>query len=78
MKNYIVAISSLFDNEIKQTKVQAENECKAFSKAMIDFTLDPFKKDEIELQNSIDYPTDIAGLQDFYINAEIIFSVIEI
>lgn len=78
MKNYVVAVISFFDNDVKQFKVEAENEYNAVKKGIIAFTNEEHRQSEVEFQNSEDYPTDIKGLEHLYNNAEMDFSVIEI
>lgn len=63
MKNYVVAVISFFENEIKQFKIQSENEYEAVKKAMVEFTeTEDGKKSELEYQNSDDYPKTIEEL----------------
>ena len=77
MKNYVVGIVSLFDNELKLFPVIAESEYEAVKKAMVDFAgSDDAKKHELDWQNSESYPKDIAGLVDVY--EEIPFEVLEV
>lgn len=76
MKNYVVAIISFFDNEIKQFKIEAESEYEAVKKAMVEFTGDKYKQSEIDWQKSEDYPTDLKELSE--VQSEMDFSVIEI
>lgn len=79
MKNYIVAIISFFENNIKQFKIEAESEYEAVKKAMVEFcTTEDAKKSEIEFQNSGEYPIDIQELSFHYANCDMDFSVIEI
>lgn len=75
MKNYIVAVISFFDNEIKQFEIVAESEYHAVKKAMIEFChSEEGKKSEIEYQNSENYPT---TLDDLYYE-EMDYSVTEV
>lgn len=77
MKNYVVGILSLFDNDLKLFKIVAENEYEAVKKGMIDFCENEESKQyEIDLQNSKDYPTTIEDL--YYIYEEVPFNVIEV
>ena len=77
MKNYVVGLCSMYDNDLKLFKVVAENEYEAVKKSMIEFTEDPeSKQHEIDWQNSEDYPTDLEGLHSVY--EEMPFSVIEV
>jgi DNA-binding protein len=78
MKNYVVALISFFDNDIKQLKVSAESEYEAVKKAVIEFTSEEYKQSEIDFQNSEDYPKDIESLDEHFSNIEMDFSVIEI
>ena len=74
MKNYVVGILSMFENDLKLFKVMAENEYEAVKKGMVEFT--ERKQYEIDWQNSEDYPTDLEGLYSVY--EEVPFSVIEV
>jgi hypothetical protein len=78
MKNYVVGILSMFDNDLKLFKVTAENEYEAVKKAMVESCGDSqeARESEIQWQNSEDYPEDLEGMQDSY--EEIPFNVIEI
>ena len=77
MKNYVVGILSMFENDLKLFKVMAENEYEAVKKGMVEFTDNPESKQyEIDWQNSEDYPTDLEGLYSVY--EEVHFSVIEV
>lgn len=77
MKNYVVGILSLFDNDLKLFRVDALNEFEAVKKAMLEFCdNDEGKEYEKEYQESEDYPDTIEGLEKAY--EEIPFSVIEI
>lgn len=76
MNKYVVAIISFFENEIKQFKVEGENEYQAVKKAMLEFSNN--SKHEIEFQNSADYPKDIEGLHYYCNSGDMDFSVIEV
>ena len=77
MKNYVVGILSMFENDLKLFKITAENEYQAVKQGMLEFCGDsPHRQDELDWQNSEDYPTDIKGLYEAY--EDIPFSVIEI
>jgi hypothetical protein len=77
MKNYVVGILSMFENDLKLFKVEAENEYEAVKKGMIQFNDNPQSKQcEIDWQNSQDYPTDLNGLYSAY--EEIPFSVVQV
>jgi hypothetical protein len=77
MKNYVVGILSMFENDLKLFKVIAENEYEAVKKGMVDFwNKEEAKREEINWQNSEDYPKDIQGLYTIY--DEMPFSVIEV
>ena len=77
MKNYVVGILSMFENDLKLFKVVAENEYEAVKNGMVEFTDNPeSKQHEIDWQNSEDYPTDLEGLYSVY--EEVPFSVIEV
>lgn len=77
MKNYVVGLLSLYENDLKLFKITAENEYEAVKKAMVEFCPDQHSKQaEIDWQNDSDYPKDFEGLH--YVYEEIPFSVIEI
>lgn len=77
MRNYVVGILSMFENDLKLFKVVAESEYDAVKKAMVEFIPGPEgKQDEIDWQNSSDYPTDLKGL--YYVYEDFPFSVIEV
>jgi hypothetical protein len=77
MKNYVVGILSLFENNLKQFKVTAENEYEAVKIGMIEFCDDAESKGhEKQFQESENYPTDYDGLWDAY--EEIPFNCIEV
>lgn len=74
MKNYVVGILSMFENDLKLFKVSSENEYEAVKKGMILFSNND--ENEIEWQNSKDYPKDILGLISAY--EDLPFNIIEI
>jgi hypothetical protein len=77
MKNYVVGILSLFENNLEQFKVTAENEYEAVKIGMVEFCEDEeSKKFEKEFQESEHYPKDYNGLWDAY--EEIFFNVIKV
>ena len=78
MKNYVVAICCFLEPEIKLFKIQAENDYEAVKKGMLEYTPEKYKDDTIELMNSIDYPKDLKSLIAFYVEMELMFSVIEL
>jgi len=77
MKNYVVGIISMFDNDLKLFKVIAEDEYNAVKKAMVEFAgNEENQKHEIDWQNSKEYPTDLKGLESVY--EEVPFAIIEV
>lgn len=77
MKNYVVGILSMFENDLKLFKITAENEYEAVKKGMVEFAGDEeSRKHEIAWQNSEQYPKDYEGL--FSVYEELPFSVIEV
>lgn len=78
MKKYIVAVISFFDNDIKQFKVEAENEYDAVKKGIVAFTKEEYKQSEIDFQNSADYPTDFEGVRRMCNNSDMDVSLIEV
>lgn len=77
MKKYVVGVLSMFENDLKLFKIEAESDYEAVKKAMVEFAANPeSKQHEIDWQNSEDYPTDLEGLCRVY--EEVPFSVIEV
>ena len=77
MKNYVVGILSMFENDLKLFKVVAESEYEAVKKGMVEFCEDEENKQhEIDWQNSNEYPKDLEGLHCVY--EEVPFSVVEV
>jgi len=77
MKNYVVGILSMYENELRLFKISAENEYEAVKKGMIEFSSnEETKQDELTFQGTDEYPKDIKGLHSLY--EEIPFSVIEV
>lgn len=77
MKNYVVGILTMYENELKLFKITAENDYEAVKKGMIDFCDTPESKQyEIDFQNSNRFPKDLDGLNTVY--AEVPFNVIEV
>ena len=77
MKNYVVGILSMFDNDLKLFKVSAESPYEAVKKGMIDFCEgSAAKESEIEWQNSPDYPKDMESM--VYAYEDVPFDVIEV
>ena len=77
MKNFVVGILSMFENELKLFKVTAENEYEAVKKGMIEFSHnEESKQNEIDWQNSEEYPIDLNGLYSVY--EDLPFSVVEV
>lgn len=77
MKNYVVGILSMFENDLKLFKISAISEYEAVKKSMVEFADgEQNKQYEIDWQNSEDYPKDLEGLYSVY--EEIPFSVIEV
>lgn len=78
MKNYVVGILSMFENDLKLFKITAENEYEAVKKGMVEFFgEDQEAKDcELQWQNSEVYPKTIEEMYSSY--EEVPFNVIEI
>ena len=75
---YVVALISFFENEVKQFQIRAGNEFEAVKKAMVEFTNDKYKEEEIAFQLSENYPTDILELTNYLSNSDMSFSVVEV
>jgi hypothetical protein len=78
MKNYVVGILSMFENDLKLFKVEADNEYEALKKGMLEFTPDEYKEHELEFQNGAICPPNFESLTGYYEVGEIITEVIEI
>lgn len=77
MKNYVVGILSMFENDLKLFKITAENEYDAVKKGMVEFCdNEESKQFEINWQNSEDYTKTFEELLNAY--EEFPFNVIEI
>jgi hypothetical protein len=78
MKNYVVGILSMFENNLKLFKVEADDKYDALKKGMLEFTPEEYKEHELEFQNGDICPPNFESLMDFYAGGEIITEVIEI
>jgi hypothetical protein len=78
MKNYVVGILSMFENNLKLFKVEADDKYDALKKGMLEFTPEEYKEHELEFQNGDICPPNFESLLDFYAGGEIITEVIEI
>lgn len=79
MKNYVVGALSLFEYELKQFKIQAENEYEAVKKAMVEMvSKEEYKQDELDWQASPEYPKNYLDLKQELINCDLFVNVIEV
>lgn len=79
MKNYIVGYLSFFENELKLIKISEESEYKAVRQCVLGLCSDEeSRQQELEWQNSDDYPQDFESLDDMLYNSDIAINVIEI
>jgi len=78
MKNYVVGILNMYENDLKLFKVEAEDKYNALKKGMIEFTPDEYKEHELEFQNGAICPPNFESLTDYYEVGEIMTNVIEI
>ena len=78
MKNYVVGILNMYENDLKLFKVEAEDKYEALKKGMLDFTADEYKEHELEFQNGAICPPNFESLTGYYEVGEIITEVIEI
>jgi hypothetical protein len=81
MKNknfYVVALISFFDNDIKQFEIKAESPYEAVKKGMLEMASEKHKQDEIDFQNSEDYPKTIEEMEEHFANCDMDFSVFEV
>lgn len=78
MKNYVVAIISFFENQIKQYPVSAENEYEALKIGLLNFTPEEHRADEVDFQKSEKYPKTLNELEQYLANGDMSGNVIEI
>jgi hypothetical protein len=78
MKNYVVGILSLFENDLQLFKVEAEDKYDALKKGMIEFTPEKDRHFEIEFQNDDVCPPNFESLTGYYEVGELMTEVIEI
>lgn len=78
VKTFVVGILSLFDYELKLLKINAENEYEALKKGMIESAGEKYKQEEIDWQNSEEYPKTYEELVDLLYTSDICVNVIEI
>jgi ASC-1-like (ASCH) protein len=74
MKNYVVGIISMFENDLKLFKITAENEYEAVKKGMLEFSNN--SEYEVEWQSSENYPKTLEEMYSTYEGFP--FDVIEI
>jgi hypothetical protein len=78
MKNYVVGILSMYENDLKLFKVEAEDKYEALKKGMVDFTSEEYKEHELEFQNGDVCPPNFESLTGYYNVGDIMTNVIEI
>jgi hypothetical protein len=81
MKNknfYVVALISFFENDIKQFEIRAESPYEAVKKGMIEMASEEYKKEEIDFQESEEYPKTIEEMEEHFANCDMDFSVLEV
>lgn len=79
MKKYVVASISFFENEIKQSIQESENELSAFKQHMLSLCkLSLQLESEMEWQNDEDYPKTYNELLEEIPNWDMDCSIIEI
>ena len=78
VKTFVVGILSLFDYELKLLKINAENEYEALKKGMIESCNEKYKQEEINWQNSEEYPKTYKELVDLLYASDKCVNVIEI
>ena len=79
MKKYVVASINFFDNEIKQSIQESDNELNAFKKHMLSLCATSGTVDsEIEWQNDEDYPKTYEELLNEISNWDMDCSITEI
>lgn len=78
MGNFVVGYLSFFDNELKLIKVEEESEYEAIKKVLVLVCEEQFKQEEINFQNSENYPKDKESLIDMLYDSDITVNIIEI
>ena len=78
VKTFVVGILSLFDHKLKLLKINAENEYEALKKGMIESCNEKYKQEEINWQNSEEYPKNYKELVDLLFASDTCVNVIEI
>ena len=78
MKKYVVGYLSLFDYNLILHKVEAVNEYEAVKKTMVEICSEKYRQDEIDWQNSEEYPKDYDSLVELLINSDTFVEVTEI
>ena len=78
VKTFVVGILSLFDYELKLLKINAENKYEALKKGMIESCNEKYKQEEINWQNSEEYPKTYKELVDLLYASDTCVNVIEI
>ena len=78
VKTFVVGILSLFDYKLKLLKINAENEYEALKKGMIESCNEKYKQEEINWQNSEEYPKTYKELVDLLYDSDTSVNVIEI
>lgn len=78
MKDYMVAYLSFFDNDMQMVQVKATSEYEAIKKAMVEISSEDTKQEEIDFQNSEDYPANLDEQKEYYFDADLAINVKEI
>ncbi|WIC41441.1 hypothetical protein MA9V1_177 [Chryseobacterium phage MA9V-1] len=79
MKKYVVATMNFFDNKIIQKVVEAESDIEAAKKFRASqYNNDEDNANELEFQQSPDYPKTVEELDQYLFNGDELISVIEI
>ncbi len=78
MKNFVVGYLSFFENELKLFKIKSDSEYSAIKEAMVLACSEEYKQEEIEWQNSEDYPKDKDSLIEMLYNSDVAVELLEI
>jgi hypothetical protein len=73
-KMYCVAISNYFDGVIRQFIVYSKDDLDAVKQALLMSCGKDNKQEEIDWQNSKEYPTDIESLKNYFFTFTITFT----
>lgn len=78
MKKFVVGYLTFFENELILHQVEANSDYEAVKKTMLEITSEEYKDDELQWQNSEDYPKTMQELKNHLFDADTVINVIEL